>query len=179
MAEETKYRVEEPTEDDDEPKGFLRPLPESKSKKTRRDGQLSPIVTLFGFEMRESVRDIIVVLLTPFIAGLVDATLYALVIVDALPEDTIYMFVLPAVAAIPIGLTIAQAGRAILGGFLTVVFFAVFLLLFLATPAIFSPEIEVLDLMFAGAVLVAVYSLFIIIASQLGNLLGIILREFF
>ncbi|MGY5875134.1 MAG: hypothetical protein RTU30_05270 [Candidatus Thorarchaeota archaeon] len=179
MAEETKYRVEEPTEDDDEPKGFLRPLPESTSKRTPRDGQLSPIVKLFGIEMRESVRDIIVVLITPLIAGLIDASLYALVIVDALPEDAMYMFVLPAVAAIPIGLTVAQAGRAILGGFLAVLFFAVFLMLFLATPAMFSPDIAILDLVFAGGVIIAIYSLFIIIASQLGNLLGIILREFF
>jgi len=181
MDEEKKYRVEETGESDrDESiKGFLAPLPESKTTRRDRGKRTVPMTKLFGVEMKETTRDWIILVLMPMIAGLIDASIYSLVVVDALLDDTLYLFIIPMIAAIPIGLTIAYASRALLGGILTVLFFAIFMLIFLASPGFFAADLSPFDYMFASGVFLAIYSLFIIFASLLGTLVGIIIREFF
>jgi hypothetical protein len=179
MNEESKYRVEETDEGDrDEAvKGFLSPLPEPIKRSHHKGSQ--PIVKFFGLEMRESRRDWIVLLIMPMMAGIIDASLYALVIVDLLSDDIFYMFVIPLLVAIPIGLTVEYASKALLGGILSVVFFIIFLMLFLISPGFFAADLSPLDYAFTSLVFLAIYSLFIILASLLGTLIGIVLREFF
>jgi len=179
MNEESKYRVEETDEGerDEAVKGFMSPLPEPIKKS--RDKRQQPIVKFFGIEMRESRRDWIVIILMPMMTGLIDAALYALVIVDLLAEDMFYMFAIPMLVAIPIGLTIEYSSRALLGGIFSVLFFVIFLMLFLVSPGFFAADLSPLDYAFTSLVFLAIYSLFIIFASLLGTLIGIIVREFF
>jgi hypothetical protein len=114
----------------------------------------------------------------PMLAGLVDAALYSQVVVDWLFEDVLYMFIIPMLIAVPIGLTVEYASRALIAGILSVVFFAVFLMLFFISPGLFAIDVSPFDYAFTSGVFIAIYSLFIIFASLLGTLIGILLREF-
>ncbi len=177
MDEESKYRVEDPDKRKDEAvKAFLTPLPETATKKKPRT---VPMVRFFGKEIKETTRDWIVLFMMPLFAGIFDASIYASVIVDLLIADVLYFFILPALIAIPVGLVIPQASRALLGGLLCVLFFVVFLLIFFMSPGFFAPDLSPFDYMFTSGVFLAIYSLFIILASLLGTLFGIIVREFF
>ncbi|MHA1481186.1 MAG: hypothetical protein ACTSQZ_07175, partial [Candidatus Thorarchaeota archaeon] len=177
MAEETKYRVETP-EDDEEPekKGFLRPLP-SAPKSVASDGS-SPMTTFLGITMREKVRDVIVLLLIPALVAIIDVNIYASVMIGTLPDSTIYLFAVPVIAAIPVGLTAGNTSQALIGALITSVFFSITLLLFLIGPGIISPEIEIGSFFISGMVLTSIYVLMIILASLLGSLVGALAREF-
>jgi len=177
MAEESKYRVETPEEDEEtEKKGFLRPLPSAPAP-VASDGS-GPITTFLGITMREKVRDMLVLLLIPALVAIIDVNIYASVVIGVLPDSTIYLFVLPALAAITVGLTAGQTSQALIGAIITTVFFAIILLIFLVSPGIVAPEIGIGAFFISGMVLTAIYVLFIMLASMLGALFGSLLREF-
>ncbi|TFF95206.1 hypothetical protein EU546_03715 [Candidatus Thorarchaeota archaeon] len=177
MPEEDRYRVEEPDEEEKrEKRGLLRPLPEVQ-RRTSRTGV--PMVRFLGIEMQEDHRDILVALLMPVLVGLIDASIYAQIIIDVFTDEALFVFFLPMLAAIPIGLTIPQAGRALLSAFLTAIAFVVFFLLFLITPGLLVPEVGIGEFLVSGGVVSAIYFLFVVLASMLGSVIGIVMREFF
>jgi hypothetical protein len=175
MEEETKYRVEDPEEDKEKP-GIMKPLPDP----SRGDipGRKVPIVKFLGITMRESRRDLLVLLLIPLLVAIIDANIYALVVIDVLEDTAFYVFTIPALAAIPIGLIIPQTGRALLGAFMAGVFFVVVFLLFLTSPS-FMTSTPFGDFFISGMIISMIYLLFVIFASLIGTLVGIIIREFF
>ena len=175
MEEETKYRVEAPEEDEEKP-GILKPLPDGSRQVTA--GRKVPMVNFLGVTMRESHRDVLVLLLIPFLVAVIDANIYAMVVIDVLEDTALYMFTIPALAAIPIGLIIPQTGRALLGAFMTGVFFVIVFLVFLTSPVSLT-DISFGDFFISGLIISMIYLLFVIFASLLGTLGGIIIREFF
>ena len=68
MANEEKYRVETPEEDEEpeEKKGFLRPLPTREEPRyIKKEGRPEPIIKLLGVSMREKRKDLLLLFLIP------------------------------------------------------------------------------------------------------------------
>ena len=181
MADEERYRLEEPEqveEPEEEKKGLFRPLPKSETKIRVKDGKAQPIVKFLGISMYEKNRDILVLLLMPMLTGLINSSVYSYVTLSLVPSTAEYLFYIPVLAAIPIGLVIAETGPALIGGFLSALFFFIFFILFLTTPAFFTPELGVAEFLVSGIALSVGYFLFVIVAGLLGSVIGTILREF-
>ncbi|MHA2424602.1 MAG: hypothetical protein ACXAEF_07425 [Candidatus Thorarchaeota archaeon] len=179
MNEETKYRVETPEEDEqEEKKGFFRPLPESTEKKKLR-GEKGPITKLLGITMYERNRDILILLLVPMFGGIIDANIFGLIVIDLLPAEATFMFVLPFLAAIPVGLMAGKTSHALFGGIVKAIFFVVFLLLYLISPAFIAFDVPIGEFFISGMLVAVVYFLFVVFASLLGALIGGLAKEFF
>ncbi len=175
MDDEDKYRVEEPIETE-EKKGFLRPLPETPKKTTSRG---EAITTFLGITMREKVRNYLVLLMIPACAALIDTYIFSQIVIDALPDTAIYVFLIPMTAAIPVGITAGKTSDAMIGALLTTVFYLIFFTMFLVTPAWLAPEADFGGFFITGFVVSAGYVYIVVMAHILGALFGIILREFF
>jgi hypothetical protein len=141
MDEDTKYRVEDPDQDEDAQPGIMKPLPPA--PEARRRGKKRP-VPMVQFE-----------------------------------QSSIYLIVLPVLAAIPIGLLMPSAGRAIGGALLTVIFFAIFIMAFLLTPGLSTQPGDISEFLMSAALLTMVYIFMVAFASLLGSIVGMLLREFF
>ncbi|TFG10261.1 hypothetical protein EU538_02485 [Candidatus Thorarchaeota archaeon] len=177
MSEEDRYRVESPEEEEKkEKRGLLRPLPKVEQQTTSKG---VPIVNFLGLKMEENRRDLLVSILMPILVAIIDASIYAQIIIDVFTDEALFVFFLPMLAAIPIGLTVPQAGKALLSGFLAAIFFVVFFLLFLITPGLLVPEVGIGEFLVSGGVVSAIYFLFVVMASLLGVVIGIVIREFF
>ncbi|UCE11192.1 MAG: hypothetical protein JSW61_04445 [Candidatus Thorarchaeota archaeon] len=178
--DEEKYRVEETSESEEERTGILKPLPTAEGPDNIEmiKGRAVPIVKFLGIRMRESRKDILVMILIPLLIAIVDVNLYALVVVDVLEESSLYMFAVPLLAAIPIGLVVPQTSRALFSAFMTAVFFMTFFLLFMASPALIAPELDASSFIISGLVVASIYLLFIIVASLVGTFIGAVAREF-
>ena len=179
MDEETKYRTEAPDETDSEEKpAIAKPLPdipESLEKKTK--GKY-PIVKFLGISMREDRRDLLVMILIPAIVGLIDADIFSLITVGVLPSTALYLFVLPMLAAILVGLVSSQGSKTLFSAILTSFFFIIFYILFLASPAFFYPIFDINSLIISGFAFSVVFFVLGITASLLGAFIGLIIREF-
>ena len=181
MADEEKIRVETPEDDEkpEEKKGFLRPLPTREEPQyTDKDGRPQPIVKLFGISMPEKRRDLLMLLMIPAFVGLIDATLYSHIFTHHLPANATYVFFIPVIIAIPIGLTAPDAGRALVGGFFGALFYLLIYIIFLSSPALFVPELGIANLVINAIALSIVYFLLMTLATILGAVIGTILREF-
>lgn len=176
MSDEDRYRTESARDDKSEKVGLLRPLPTSPGSTPGR--RPSPVVRFLGVSMRESRRDLLVLLLIPFLIAIVDASVYAAVVVGVLPTNALYMFGIPALAAIIIGLTASQMSHGLIGAIVTALFFAILFLIFLVSPALLSPGGDVGGFFLAGMSLITVYFLLVILSSFVGSFIGIIIREF-
>jgi hypothetical protein len=181
MANEEKYRVESPEEEEpEEKKGLLKPLPERKEPRHRdKDGRPQPIVKVLGFSMPERRRDLLMLLLIPALVGLIDTAIYSYVITAELPSSAIFLFFIPAIIAVPIGLTASEAGNALIGGFLGALFFLIFLITFLTSPALLVPQLGVGTFLISAFAVSIAYFILMTLATLLGSVIGIILREFF
>ena len=168
MNEETKYRVETPDEEDQqEKKGFFRPLPESTQQRQLK-GAKGPITKLLGITMYERNRDLLILFLLPIFGGVVDANIYGLIIIDFLPAEATYMFLIPLLAAIPVGLMAGKTSHALFGGILKAFFFVVFLMLYLISPAFIAYDVPIGEFFVSGMVVASVYFLFV---SERNNIL--------
>jgi len=182
MADEEKIRVDTSEEDDkpEEKKGFLRPLPTREEPQYRKvAGRPQPIVKLLGVSMVEKRRDLLLLIMIPAFVGLIDTAIYSYVFTHGLPADTTYLFFVPIIIAIPIGLTASQAGNALVGGFLGAIFFLIFYITFLSSPGLIVPELGLATFVLNAIALSIVYFILVTVASLLGAVIGIILREFF
>lgn len=179
MTDEEKYRTEEPDEEPEEKKGFFRPLPEAeKPKYVDKDGRPQPIVKLLGFSMRERTRDKLLLVLIPALVGFMNTTIYSMIITNQLESAAMYLFFIPIIVAIPIGLTAADAGRALLGGFFGSIFFLLFFIVFLISPGILIPELGIDQFILSAFMISIGYFILIVVANLLGAVIGILLREF-
>ncbi len=183
MTDEEKYRVETPQEeesqDEEEKKGFFRPLPERKQPKhVDKEGRPQPIVKLLGISMFEKRRDTLILVLIPALVALINTTIYSLVITNQLENSATYLFFLPIVVAIPIGLTVPDAGRALVGGFLGAIFFILFFVIFLSSPGIVIPHLGLDQFLVSALMITFAYFILMILATLLGSVVGLILREF-
>lgn len=176
MSDEAKYRTEPATEDESEKVGLLRPLPASPLGTPARKAH--PIVKFLGISMRETRRDLLVLILVPLLAAIIDASVYAAIVIGALTEDPLYMFGIPALTAVPVGLTASQMSRALLGALLTALLFSIIFLMFLVSPAFVSPAEELASFFVGGVSLAAIYFILGVFASLFGSFIGIIIREF-
>ncbi len=177
MEDETKYRVEAP-EEQEEKKGFLRPLPESEELPHTYRRKKGAITKLLGITMYERTRDIIMLILMPSLAAIIDTNIYAMAIIDQAPNSVLLLFAVPMLAAVPIGLTAGKTSHALFGGIAVTLFFAIFLTLFFASPVFFVPDAPVGDFVVPGLILASVYSLLVVFGSLIGSLLGALAREF-
>jgi hypothetical protein len=180
MTDEEKYRVESPEEEEQiEKKGLFRPLPETQQKYKIVDGKRpQPIVKLLGISMYEKNRDIVLLLLMPLFTALVDTAIYSFVTTSVWENSATYLFFIPALAAIPIGLVLSETGQALIGGFLSSIFFMIFFIIFLTSPAFMVPDLGLSDFLISGIALTVGYFMFIVVASLLGVIIGTIVREF-
>ena len=180
MAEEEKYRVESPEEEDQtEKKGFFRPLPEKEQEYKVVEGKRpQPVVKLLGISMSEKKRDIILLLLMPILTALIDTAIFSFVTVNIWEGSATYLFYIPTLAAIPIGLAVSETGPALIGGFLSAAFFMLFFVLFLMSPVIMVPTLGIGEFFISGIALAIGYIIFIVVASLLGSIIGTIMREF-
>lgn len=181
MEDESKYRVEE-ADEPKEKKGLFRPLPTIKNAEEThigKEGRSEPVVKFLGIRIRERRHDLLVLFLMPMLAGLVDAAVYSYIIIGTVESASLFTFVIPLVAAIPVGLTQSRASYAMLASLITALFFLLFFVLFLASPGIQWPAFDLGEFIVSGFVIAAVYLLLIILASLMGTLLGAVLREFF
>jgi len=180
MADEEKVRTEAPEEEPEEKKGLLRPLPEREEKKrVGKDGRPQPIVKLLGIPMSEKLRDRLLLVLIPALVAFMNTTIYSMIVTNQIVSDATYLFFLPIVVAIPIGLTAADAGRALTGGFFAAIFFMIFFIFFLVSPGVFIPELEVDQFIFSAFMISVGYFILIVVANLIGAVIGILLREFF
>jgi hypothetical protein len=181
MTDEEKYRLEDPEKEgavEEEKKGLFRPLPESEVKTRVKDGKPQPVVKFLGISMYEKNRDILALLLMPMFTGLINSSIYSYVTLSIVPSSAEYLFYLPVIAAIPIGLVVAETGQALIGGFLSALYFFIFFILFLTTPALITPELGFANFLVSGIALSVGYFLFVIVAGLLGAVIGTIIREF-
>ena len=180
MADEEKYRVEpQDTEEQEEKKGLFRPLPQTEREYRSSVGKRpQPVVRLLGIPMYEKHRDVLVMLLMPILTGLIDTAIYSFVTISAVETSATYMFFLPALAAIPIGLVVSETGPALISGFLSAVFFMVFFAVFLASPGIMVPDLGIAGFILGGIALTVGSFIFLVVAGILGAVIGIIIREF-
>jgi len=181
MADEEKYRVDSPDEEEQvEKKGFFRPLPKTEKKFKIVEGKRpQPIVKLLGISMNEKKRDLVLLLLMPFLTALLETTIFSYVIVNMLESSSTYLFFIPVLVAIPIGLVISETGHALIGGFLSALFFVIIFILFLSSPVFMLPELGISDFLISGITITVGYIIFVIVANLLGSIIGAIMREFF
>lgn len=182
MADEEKYRVEAPEEEEEpeEKKGLFRPLPTREEPKyLDKDGRPQPIVKVLGVSMREKRKDLLMLFLIPALVGLIDTTLYSYVITATIGDSAIFLFFIPVVIAIPIGLTSSEAGNSLIGAFLGAVFFLIFIITFLASPALLVPELGIGNFIVSGFAISIAYFMLMTLATLLGSVIGTIIREFF
>jgi hypothetical protein len=179
MEDESKFRVEAPEKEEKEKTGFFRPLPETTQPTTIRKGKVEPIVKLLGIRMTEGRRDLLVMILMPLLAGLIDASIYSNIMVLRVEPTGLYTFVLPMIAAIPVGLVVGRTSQSLIAALLTTVFFMAFLVLFLVSPALVWPAFDLGQFFLSGMVIAAVYLLLVVLASLMGALIGAVIREFF
>ncbi|MFX1482081.1 MAG: hypothetical protein ACFFCP_02725 [Promethearchaeota archaeon] len=178
MTEEDKYRIEAP-EDEEEKKGFFRPLPEKKQPKhLDKDGRPQPIVRLLGVSMPEKTRDRLILILIPALVAFINTTIYSMVLTNQLDNSATYLFFIPIVIAIPIGLTASEAGQALIGGFLAAMFFLFFFVIFLSSPGLMVPELGIGQFIIGAIMISIAYFILMVLATLLGSVIGVILREF-
>jgi hypothetical protein len=180
MADEEKYRVESPEEEEPvEKKGLFRPLPKTEQKYKIVAGQRpQPIVKLLGISMYEKHRDLLLLLLMPLLTALIDTSIFSFVTVSILDNSAMYLFFIPALVAIPVGLVLSETGPALIGGFLSALFFMIFFVTFLTTPALMVPDLGIANFLISGIALTVGYFMLIVVANLLGVAIGTILREF-
>lgn len=182
MANEEKYRIETPEEEEEpeEKKGLLRPLPTREGPRyIDKDGRPQPVVRLLGVSMPERRKDLLMLVLIPALVGIIDTTIYSFVVTATWENSATYLFFIPIIVAIPIGLTSAEVGNALIGGFLGAVFFLIFFVTFLASPGIVVPEIGIASFIISGIALSMVYFILMTLATLVGTVIGILMREFF
>ena len=180
MVDEEKYRVESPEEEETvEKKGLFRPLPKVEQKYKLVNGKRpQPIAKLLGISIYEKNRDIILLLLMPMLTALIDTAILSFVTVNIWENSAIYLFFIPALVAVPIGLVLSETGPALIGGFLSAMFFMIFFITFLTTPALIVPDLGLANFLLSGIAVTLGYFLLVVVASLLGVAIGIILREF-
>jgi len=181
MANEEKVRLETPEEEEKplERKGLLKPLPtREKPKYTDKDGRPQPIVKLLGLSMPEKRRDLFILILIPALVGIIDTTLFSYVFTHTLPNNANYVFFIPIIIAIPIGLTASEAGNALMGGFIGAVFFFLFFITFLSSPGLMVPDLGLGTFVFNAIALSIVYFVLVTLATLMGTVIGVVLREF-
>ena len=181
MTDEEKFRLEEPETKEDsteEKKGLFRPLPKSEQRTRMKDGRPQPIVKFLGISMTEKHQDLLVVILMPMLTAIINSSILSFVTLGIVESSATYLFFLPVVAAIPIGLVVSETGNALVGGFLSSIFFLVFFVMFLSVPALYLPELGIGNFIVSGIALSVAYYLFIIVAGLLGSVIGTIAREF-
>ena len=181
MTEEEKFRIEEPEEKDpaEEKKGLYRPLPKVEKIMKIKDGKAQPVVKFLGISMYEKNRDLLVLILMPMLSAIINTTVYSFVTLSLWENSSTYLFLVPVVVAIPIGLVVADTGQALVGGFMSAIFFFVFFVIFLTSPAFITPELGIGNFLVSGVALSVGYFIFIIVAGLLGSIIGTIIREFF
>jgi hypothetical protein len=176
MSDEDKYRTEPSREDESEKVGLLRPLPSTST--SMPSGKAHPVVRFLGVTMSESRRDLLVLFLIPLLVALVDTSVYAAVVIGVFVTNPLYMFGVPALAAVTIGLTASQMSRALIGAILTALFFAIMFVVFLISPALTSPGEDLASFLVAALSVMTVYFVLVIFSSFIGCFIGIIIREF-
>ncbi len=178
MSDEEKLRVETPEEDKEEKKGLFRPLPEVEKKPRKTPDRPQPIVKLLGVQMYENTRDRVLLILLPLLTALINVSIYSFVTVRVLENSSTYMFFIPALTAIPIGLTAADTGKALIGGALASLFFLLLYFVFLGSPAILFPGLDLGGFILSAIALSIVPFILMMLATLLGSVIGTILREF-
>ena len=148
------------------------------AKYVDKDDRPQPIVKLLGFSMRERTRDKLLLVLIPALVGFMNTTIYSMIITNQLESAAMYLFFIPIIVAIPIGLTAADAGRALLGGFFGSIFFLLFFIVFLISPGILIPELGIDQFILSAFMISIGYFILIVVANLLGAVIGILLREF-
>jgi len=179
MDEETKYRVEDPNQVDDDLPGIMKPLPQAPESRRDRRKRSRPMVKFLGVTMKETSRDNLLFIMVPLLVGLIDANIYSWIIVGLLEESTIYMLIIPLFAAILVGLLMPNARKALGGAILASFFFAMFLMVFLVSPGFYSQSGSIGEFFMSAAVITAVYVFLVVLSSLLGSIIGMLLREFF
>ena len=104
MDEETKYRVEDPDQVEDEQPGIMKPLPPAPEARRGKGKRSVPMVKFLRVTMKETSRDNLPFIMVPLLVGLMDANIYSWIVISVLEESSTYMFILPLFAAIPVGL---------------------------------------------------------------------------
>jgi hypothetical protein len=178
MEDESKFRVESPDQEEKEKTGLLKPLPETTEPLPSPARKAEPIVKFLGISMSERHRDRLLMILIPMLAGLIDAAIFSQIVVVRLESSVLYTFVLPLVVAIPIGLVIGRTNQTIFAALLATVFFVVFFMLFLVSPALIWPALDIGLFLLNGVVVAVVYMLLVVFGSLFGALIGTLLREF-
>jgi hypothetical protein len=180
MADEEKYRIEAQDEDEKkEKKGLFRPLPQvEKEYRTTSGKRPQPIVRLLGITMTEKKRDLILVVLMPFLTAVMDTSIFSLIIMHFWENSAVYMFLIPALAAIPIGLVVSETGQALIAGFLSAIFFMILFVFFLITPALMFPQLNLSNFVINGIAVAVGYFILVVVAGLLGAVIGTVLREF-
>ena len=184
MADQEKIRVETPEEEEeeeaDQKKGLFRPLPTIDERKYVRIGNRpQPIVKLLGISMPEKRKDLLMLILIPALVALVDTSIFSFVITGQIQNSVAFLFVLPAIAAIPIGLTSSEASNSLVGAFIADLFFFLFIVAFLSYPSFVAPTLGVGSTIVASIALSIGYFILMILATFLGSIIGIIVHEFF
>lgn len=176
MTEEEKYRVEHPDDVKTE-HGLAKPLPHSQET-TESKGRATPIVAFLGISMRESMRDWVVMVFTPFLAAVIETAILAYQIVF-FQELNAGIFLIVCVAlALPVGIIQPTSSRALTSGVLNAMFLCLCSMLFIASPALFAPSVVPLDeFLLMSTVFMLGYFALAIPSCILGSYMGHIIRE--
>jgi hypothetical protein len=183
MEEDQSYRVEEPVDEetkDVEKKGLFKPLPSTR-KEVTTDGKAEPIVTFFGIRMRERRRDLLLLILTPTLASIIDAgiimNMYTAV---GQQVNAGVLFIVCMLVGLLVGLTQTSSGRALFAGVINSILYMVVNILFTASPALFAPDLAPVDEFIFVAVAVTIPQVVLILPGCiLGVFFGHIMKEVF
>ncbi len=181
MTNEEKYRVEAPEEDQEpeEKKGLLKPLPKREQiLRLDKDGRPQPVVKLLGVSMFEKRKDKLIMILIPALVGLIDTSLFSYIFTAQIESTALTVFLIPMIIAIPIGLTASEAGTALLSGLFGGFFFLLFHIIFLISPGFALPELGIGNFLITALGITTAYFILVIVATILGSIIGIIMREF-
>jgi uncharacterized membrane protein YozB (DUF420 family) len=184
MADQEKIRVETPEEEEEEEEdqktGLFRPLPTRDERKYVRIGNRpQPIVKLLGISMPEKRKDLLILILIPALVALIDTTIFSFVVTGQVQNSVAFLFLLPTVAAIPIGLTSSEASNSLGGAFIADLFFLLFLVAFLSYPSFIVPTLGIGSTIVVSIGISIGYFILMILATFLGAIIGIIAHEFF
>ena len=174
MNDEDDYRLVKP-EDDETEYGIAKPLPPPKPR-----SKVEPIVNFLGISMREARRNWLVMVLTPFLAAVIECSFLANQIVFYGELNTGIFLVLCIALAIPVGIMQPTSSRALTSGVLNSVFLCFISMLFMISPALFAPTVAPLDeFVLMSMVFMLGYFALSIPFSIIGVYFGHIIREIF
>jgi hypothetical protein len=177
MEEDERYRVESPDEKEKSEHSLAKPLPITQEPITIGK-KATPIVTFLGISMKEKRKEWILMVLIPALVGVIDCAVLMYQVVFFGVINAGFFIIVCFTMSLPVGILQPTSGRALTSGFLNSLFFCIFSLLFLTSPALYAPfVIPYVEVFITAMLLIVGYFVIALPSCILGSYFGHIIRE--